>query len=110
MRFGRPRDRYDPVFLSDDPGKCDLRRRRVLRLRKTRDQIDQRLIGLAGLRRKARDRVAKIFAVERRAFVDLSGQKSLTERTERDETDSQFFEHREYLLFRFPPPKRILAL
>jgi hypothetical protein len=48
--------------------------------------------------------------VKGRRLVDNAGQKAFAKGSKRHEADAEFFEDRQYLLFRLPPPKRILAL
>jgi hypothetical protein len=55
-------------------------------------QINQDLIRLPSLRRKARDDVAEVRTVERRVVVDVAREEPLTKGTERDEPDSKFLE------------------
>src|SRR5215203_4568580 len=110
MLFGGSRNRHHPIFLNENPGKRDLSRRGVLRFRKSCDHVHQRLIRLAGLGRKAGNRVAKIRTVESRSFVDLSREESFAKRAERDETNSQLLKRRKDHLFGFPPPKRVFTL
>ena len=74
------------------------------------EQIDQRLVRLARLRREARERVAEVVAVERRVCVDRAGEEALAQRAERHEADAEFFERRQDLLLRLAPPQRIFAL
>ena len=64
------------------------------------EQIDQRLVRLAGLRREARDGAAEVGAVERRVLVDLAGEEALAQRAERDEADPEFLERRQHLRLR----------
>jgi len=53
-------------------------------------QINQDLIRLPSLRRKARDAVADVGTVERRIFVDLSSEEALAHRTIWNEADPKF--------------------
>ena len=110
MQLGGAGDRHDPGLLRQQPGERDLRRRRLLSAAMSAEQIDQRLVCLAGLRREARDDVAEVGAVERRVLVDRAGEKSLAERAEGNEADAEFLERRQDLLFGLAPPQRILAL
>src|SRR5207253_11207964 len=71
---------------------------------------NQRHIRLPSLRRKARNDVAEVRLVERRVLVDLPREKALAERTEWNESDSEFFERRQQFFFRASPPQRVLAL
>src|SRR6266542_330869 len=105
-----PRDRHGPRLLRQQPRQRDLRGRRLLLPRDLAEQIDQGLVRLARLRREARHDVAEVVLVERGLLVDLPGQEPLPERAERDEPDPELLERREHLLFRLPPPQRVLAL
>ena len=80
MQLRRARDRNNPRLLRKQPGERDLRRCRLLLFCDLAKQIDQRLIRLPVLRRKARDDVAEIGAVELRVFVDLAGEEALCPR------------------------------
>jgi hypothetical protein len=73
-------------------------------------QINQRLIRLSVLRLKARDRVEEIRAIERRSFVDLACQETLSQRAIGNETDPKFLKRRQHFLLRFSEPKRVFAL
>ncbi len=74
------------------------------------EQIDQRLVRLAGLRREARHDVAEVGPVEGRVRVDRAGEKTLAQRAEGHEADAEFFERRQDLLLGLAPPQRIFAL
>ena len=74
------------------------------------EQVDQRLVRLESLRRKARQRAAEIGAVEFRVFVDLAGQEALAKRAIRHEADPEFLERGYHFLLRLPPPQRVFAL
>ena len=74
------------------------------------EQVDQRPVRLPGLRREAGDGVAEVGAVEGGVLVDLAGEVALAQRAEGNEADSELFERRDDLRFRFPPPQRVLAL
>src|SRR5947207_9455613 len=110
MQLRRTRDRNDPRLLCEQPGKRDLGRRGLFLLRELANQINQRLVRFPVLRRKARNNVAEVGLVELRIFADLAGEKALSQRTKRNETDSEFLECRYHLGFRLSPPKRIFAL
>ena len=69
MQLRRARDRNDPRLLGQQPGERDLGRRRLLLFRELANQINQRLIRFAVLRRKAGNDVAEIGPVELRVFV-----------------------------------------
>src|SRR6202022_1877708 len=105
-----PRNRHDPRLLPEQPRERDLPRSRVLPLRDLAEQIDQRLVRLARLRCEARHDLPEVVLVERCLLVDLSRQEALPEWAERDQPDSELLERGEQLLFRLPPPQRILAL
>ena len=73
-------------------------------------QIDHRLIRLPGLRREARDDVAEVGAVERRALVDFPREESLAKRAEGHEPDAELLEGRQHFRFGLPKPQRVFAL
>src|ERR1700733_13170937 len=110
MELRRARDGYDPRFLGEQPGERDLRRSGLLLLCESAKYIDQRLIGLAILRREARDDVAEILLVELRLLVDRTGQEAFAERAKGNESDAEFFERRDDFSLRLSPPERIFAL
>ena len=110
VRLGRAGDRDDPGLLGEEPGEGDLRRRRVLLLRDAAQQVDQGLVGLAGLGREARDDLAEVVGREGRGLVDLAGEEALAERAEGHEADAELLERRQQLLLRPAPPQRVLAL
>src|SRR5712691_9819822 len=93
-------DGNNPRLLSEQPSERDLSRRRLLSLRDLAEQINQSLVRFPRLRRKARESVAEIGTVECSVFVDLSREKAPTQRTVRNEADSEFFECRQYFRFR----------
>src|SRR6202035_1838879 len=103
-------DRHDPGLLGKEPGECARGGRRVLALRDAREQIDQRLVRLPGLRREAGDGVAEVGAVEGGALVDLAGEEALAQRAEGNEADPELLQGRKDLLFGLSPPERVLAL
>src|SRR4051794_11716789 len=105
MQLRRARDGNDPRLLREQPGERDLCRRRVLAFRDPAEQIDERLVRFASVRRKAGDDVAKVGAVEGGLFVDLASEKALAQRAERNEADPEFLERRQNLLLGLSPPK-----
>src|SRR5882762_762426 len=104
------RDRDNPRLLRQEPSQRNLRRCRLLSLSDPAKQVNQGLIRFAILRCKARDDVAEVGAVERRILVDLPCEEASPKGTEWNESDSQFLERRNNVLFRAPPPQRIFAL
>jgi hypothetical protein len=72
---------------------------------KSRNQIHQGLICLAGFRREARETAAIILRIKLRAFRNRPGQESLAKRTERNEADAKFFERGNDFFFRALPPE-----
>jgi hypothetical protein len=71
-------DRNDPRFLSEQPGQRDLSRCRLLPFCDAAEQFNQNLIGLERLWREARERAAKVGAVEGRVLVDLARKKTFS--------------------------------
>src|SRR6185503_1381746 len=98
-------NRNNPRLLCQQPGEGYLSRGRVLLFCNLAKQIDQSLIRFSCLRRKARDDVAEISAVERGVFIDLSREKAFAKRAERNEADSEFLKRRQYFRFRLSPPQ-----
>ena len=78
MQFGCAWNRNDPRLLGKQPGKLELSRCRLLLLRESAEQINQRLVRFTVLWVKAWDGIAKIRAIELRIFVDLAREKTLT--------------------------------
>src|SRR5262249_52555566 len=110
IELRRSRYRNDPRLLRQQPRESDLGWRGFLARCKCGNYIHQRLVRLTVFGAKARDRAAKIRAVELRLRRDLACQETLAKRTERDESDSQFLQRWNDLLFGLPPEQRILAL
>ena len=100
VELRRAGDRNHPGLLGENPRNCDLGRCRVLPLGEVADHINYSLVRLAILCREARDNVAEIALVELRIFLYRSGEESLSERTERNESDAKLFECRQDFLFR----------
>src|SRR3954462_4885583 len=97
MTLRRSRDWHDPRLLCQEPGQCELRRRRSFLRGECLQPLHERQIGLAVLLREARNGVAKIIRLKRGLVVDRASQKALTKRTERHEPDAEFLERRENL-------------
>src|SRR5882762_11593142 len=110
MQLGRAWDWNYPWLLRQQPSQSDLTRRRLLPLCDLLKQIDQGVIRFSIRRRKPRDGVAKIGAIESRRFVDLACQETLSQRAKWNEADSKFFKGRQHFLLRFSEPKRVFAL
>src|SRR5208283_3178801 len=92
------------------PRQRDLSRRRLLPFSNRAKQINQGLIRLERLRRKARQRAAEVGAVKLRVFVNFAGEKTLAQRAVGNEADAEFFEGRYYFLLRGSRPQRVFAL
>ena len=75
-----------------------------------REQVDERAVRVPRFRREARDRVAEVGGVERRAGVDRPSEESLAQRAEGHEPDLELLERRQDRLFRLAPPEGVLAL
>src|SRR6266702_2595965 len=95
LQFGGAWDWNNPRFLREQPGKRDLGRHRLLAFRYLAKQINQSLVRFASLRCKTRKRVAKVRTVERRVFVNFSGEESSAQRTIRNETDPELLKRRQ---------------
>ena len=87
-------DRDDPRLLGQQPGERDLRGRRFLPFPDAAEQINQGLIRLQSLRRKARQGVAEVGAVEFGVFVHLSREEALAQRAVGNKADSEFLQRR----------------
>src|SRR5437879_7096128 len=103
-------DRNDPILVLKQPSERYLSRIRLLPFCYFAKQINQRLIRFASLWGKARDDVAEIGAIELRIFGDLASEEALTKRAKGNESDPEFFEGWQHLLFRASPPQRVFAL
>src|SRR6266481_2056490 len=103
-------DRNNPRLLGKQPSEGYLSRCRPLSFCDLGQQINQRLIRFSSLRAKARDNVAEIGTIELRIFVDLAREEALTKRAKWNESDPEFFEGWQQLLFRASPPQRVFAL
>src|SRR2546428_13481286 len=110
MKLRRPGDGNDPRLLRQQPSERDLSRCRLLPFCDFAKQINQRQIRFASLWGKARDDVAEIGAIELRIFGDLASEEALTKRAKWNESDPEFFEGWQHLLFRASPPQRVFAL
>ena len=110
MQFRRAGDGDDPGLLREQPGEGDLRRCGLFRFGDLPQQIDQRLVRLARFGREARHGVAEVAAVELVFSSILPVRNPLPERTERNETDAEFFERRQDFRLGLPPPQRVFAL
>src|SRR5579884_1572248 len=104
MRLGCARNGNDPRLLCQEPCKRDLRRRCSLLVRKSVEEGHHRLVRIEVLRSKARDRAAKVRAVKLRLRRDFSRKETLAQRAVRNETNTQFFESWQNLLFGSPEP------
>src|SRR5262249_34066508 len=110
MQFCGAWDWRNPRLLGKKPGESDLSGCSSLPFCGLAKQVNQGLIRLPSLRRKAREDVAEVGTVERCVFVDLSREESLPQRAIWNESDSEFLECRQH--FRFWPsrPQRVFAL
>src|SRR5215470_687180 len=110
MQFCGARDWNNPRLLGKKPGERYLSGCRSLPLCGLAKQFNQGLIRFPSLRRKAREDVAEVGAVERGVFVDLSREEALAQRAIWNEADSEFLKGRQH--FRFWPsrPQRVFAL
>ena len=77
MQLRGARDWNNPRLLGKQPRERDLSRRRLLPSADLAEQINQGLIRFPRLRRKARESVAEVGAVERRILVDFSREETL---------------------------------
>ncbi len=105
-----PADRSRPRLLGKQPGERYLSRCRLLPFCDLAKQINQGLIRLPSLRRKARENVAEVGTVERRVFVDLSREEALPQRAVWNEADAEFLEGRQHFHLRASRPQRVFAL
>src|SRR5204863_408002 len=99
-----------PRLLRQEPCQRDLTGRGLLAVCHGLQQIHERLIGLAILRREAWNAGSEVRAVECRGLVDLAGEEAFPKRTERDEADAEFLKRWQDLALRLAIPERVLAL
>ena len=104
MQFRGAWNGDDPRLLSQQPGKCDLSRCRLLLFCHAAKQIDQGLIRLESLRCEARQSAAEVGAVKGRVFVDLARELAFAQRAIRDKSDAKFLKGRYHFRFRLSPP------
>ena len=110
MRLRRARDRNDPRLLGQQPGERDLRGSRFLLRCDLADHIDQGLVCLAGLGRKAR------LVGENRCCRTSSSRRSVPVRNplprgaKGHEADTELLKSRQNFRFRLPPPERVFVL
>src|SRR6266478_6233531 len=97
-------DRSNPRLLRKQPSNRDLGRCRLLPFCDAAEQVNQGLIRLESLWREARQGAAEVGAVEGRVFVDLAREKALAKGAVRNEANAEFFEGRQYFLFRGSRP------
>src|SRR6218665_378278 len=105
MQLGGPRDRHDPRLPGQQPGERELGTRHLLPVRDFAEKINQGLVRCPGLWREARDDVAEILAVERRALADRAREEALAEWEEGHEADPELLQGRQDLLLGFTPPQ-----
>src|ERR1035438_6576073 len=103
-------DGNHPRLLSKHPGERGLGWCRFLALSDCIEQVDHGSIRLPGLLRKTRYGVTEVGAVKAGILVDLSREVALAQWAEGNKADSEFFESRNDLRFRLPPPQRVFAL
>ena len=65
--------------MRQQPGQRDLSRGGVFPCRDLTNQLDEALVGLAGVGAEPRNGVAEVGAVEARRLVDLAGEEALGE-------------------------------
>jgi hypothetical protein len=75
MELRRAGDRRDPRLLREEPGERDLGGRRLFLRRDVGEEIDQRPVRLARLRREARNAVADVGTAESPVFANRACEK-----------------------------------
>src|ERR1700723_2707528 len=110
MQLRRTRNRNHPGLLSKQPSQRDLCTGHFFPVCHLTQNVYQLLIRLARLLMKAWNYIAEVFTVECCVLVDGSSEEAFAERAERHQADTQFFECRNDLLLRLPPPEGVLAL
>src|ERR1022692_1498482 len=103
-------DWNNPRLPGKQPCERDLGRCRLLPFSDLAQQINQGLIRLSSLRRKAWEGVAKVGTVELRVFGDLSREEALPQRAIWNKADAELLERRQHFRFRPPRPQRVFAL
>ncbi len=103
-------DGNNPRLLSQQSGKRDLGRGRLLSLGNAAEQNNQGLICLESLWSEARQGASEVGAVEARVFVDFAREEAPAQWAVRDKADAKLFEGQNYFLFRGSRPQRVFAL
>src|ERR1043165_7270952 len=107
----RARNGHNPWLLREEPGECDLCRRRPQLRRDTLQERDHRQIRRACIRLEPRRDAAEVTFGECGVRVDGAREEPRTERAERDKTYSEFgADRQDAVLFDVAGPQRILAL
>src|SRR5262245_37121102 len=99
MQFCGDWDWNHPRLLGKQPGERNLSGCRSLPFRGLAEQVNQSLIRFPSLRRKAREDVAEVGAVELSVFVYLSREEALPQRAKWNEADSEFLKGRQHFRF-----------
>src|SRR5579862_7870994 len=110
MQLGGSWNRHNPWLLRQQPGECNLCRRRAFAFCDGLDQLDQGHVDLASLRREPRNHIPKVGRIELRVLVDFAGEESSAEWAERHKADSKFLQRRQKLSFRPTVEQRVFAL
>src|SRR5262245_11116233 len=110
MQFCGAWDWNNPRLLGKKPGERYLSGCRSLPFCGLAKHVNQGLIRLPRLRRKAREDVAEVGTVESSGFVHLPREEALAQRAVGNEADSEFLECRQYFRFRASRPQRVFAL
>src|SRR4051812_497206 len=105
MELCRAWNRHDPGPLREEPCERDLCRRRVLALGEAFQPLDEGEVRLPVLLGEPWHAVAEISRLECGLVIDRAGQKTLTERTERYEPNSEFLECGQHLALGLAEPQ-----
>ena len=111
MQLGGAGDRHNPRFLREQPGERDLRRRRLLLLTDSLEQLNERLILLHRFRREAWEILAKIVVTELGVLGHGTCQEAFAQRAVAHQADAEFLARCENAIGLRPArPQRILIL
>ena len=109
-RAGRAGNRDHVIALREQPGQCELRRRRAKLARDRLITVEQFQVGRVGRRLEARHVAAQVLRLERADVAQRAGQVAACERAERDERDAKVATGRQCAHFSIARPQRVLRL
>src|SRR5687768_7358292 len=106
----RPRNGHDPRLAGEQPGECNLGRRRLLARSHALQQFDDGPVRAPGFGREAGKRRSQVVGAKRRHRGDGASQIPDTEGTPRHEADAQLLAGRENFQLRIACPDGVFVL